>query len=83
MKTRPTGCDNHPTALAPPDPAGLQWSVMPAVDDRLPASWRDLADQLNWDQIDVLAERERAGANPGILLCEARRLATRNLEDWL
>jgi hypothetical protein len=56
---------------------------MPAVDDRVPSSWRDLADQLNPYQIAVLAKREQFGFNPGILLCQARVLAARNLEDLL
>jgi hypothetical protein len=55
---------------------------MPAVDDRLPSSWRDLPGQLNRGQIVVLAERERAGANPGMLLCQARELAAQNFEGW-
>jgi hypothetical protein len=37
-----------------------------------------VADALTADQIAALAQRERAGCNPGMLLCEARELAAHN-----
>ena len=40
-------------------------------------------DALTADQIAALAQRERAGCNPGMLLCEARELAAHNLDGWL
>ena len=48
-----------------------------------PPGWRDVADALTADQIAALAQRERAGCNPGMLLCEARELAAHNLDGWL
>jgi len=44
------------------------------------ATWPDA---LIADQIAALAQRERAGCNPGMLLCEARELAAHNLDGWL
>jgi hypothetical protein len=49
----------------------------------LSTGWRDVADALTADQIAALAQRERAGCNPGMLLCEARELAAHNLDGWL
>ena len=42
-----------------------------------------MADALTADQIAALAQRERAGCNPDMLLCEARELAAHNLDGWL
>jgi len=42
-----------------------------------------VADALTADQIAALAQRERPGCNPGMLLCEARELAAHNLDGWL
>ena len=62
---------------------------MPAVVDGtpwLPSSWRDLAAELTAEQMAALAKLGAGGAggaNPGMLLVEARRVAARNLDGWL
>jgi hypothetical protein len=56
--------------------------AMPAVEG-IPSSWRDFVDELTAGQIAALAEQEHAGANPGMLLCNAREVAAHNLDGWL
>jgi hypothetical protein len=57
---------------------------MPTVEGiPFPSSWRDFADELTAGQIAALAQQELSGANPGMLLCNARELAAHNLDGWL
>jgi hypothetical protein len=47
------------------------------------SSWRDLSDELTAAQMAELAELEARGANPGMLLVKARKMAAHNLDAWL